>query len=144
MKTIVYIVAAMALVVLVITVIGYLLPKEHVAKRRAMFRKPPLVVYALISGPQDWRPGSKDDPPTVMVESVPPKRHVTRISDPSLPFGGTWTWELEPTADGGCEVRLTEDGFVSNPIFRFISHFFIGHHSSMDTYLKHLAAKLGE
>jgi hypothetical protein len=80
----------------------------------------------------------------VTVESVPPKRHVTRISDPSLPFGGTWTWELNPTGDGGCEVRLTEDGFVTNPVFRFISHFFIGHHSSMDTYLKHLTAKLGD
>ena len=142
MKIILYIGGAIALLILVITVVGYLLPKEHLAKRTAKFRKQPAEVYALISGPQDWRPGSKDDPPTVMVESVAPQRHVTRISDPSLPFGGTWTWELDPTTDG-CEVRLTENGFVSNPIFRFISHFFIGHHSSMDTYLKHLSSKLG-
>ena len=142
MKIILYIGGAIALLILVITVVGYLLPKEHVAKRTAKFRKPPAEVYALISGPQDWRPGSKDDPPTVMVESVAPQRHVTRISDPSLPFGGTWTWEIDPTTDG-CDVRLTENGFVSNPVFRFISHFFIGHHSSMDTYLKHLSSKLG-
>mgnify|MGYP000302159733 CR=1 FL=1 len=101
-----------------------------------------VALLLLVNGPQDWRPGSKDDPPTVMVESIPPKRHMT--SDPSLPFGGTWTWELDPTTDGGCEVHLTEDGFVTQPIFRFISRVFIGHHSSMDTYLKHLWSKLGE
>lgn len=144
MRIILYIAGAIALIAILITIAGYMLPKEHVAKRTAKFRKPPGDVYALISGPQDWRPGSKDDPATAIVETIPAKRHVTRISDPSLPFGGTWTWELDPTTDGGCEVRLTEDGFVTNPVFRFISHFFIGHHSSMDTYLKHLAAKLGE
>jgi hypothetical protein len=78
-----------------------------------------------------------------VVESIAPRRHVTRISDPSLPFGGTWTWELRQTADGGCEASVTEHGFVTNPLFRFVSRFVIGHHASMDTYLKHLAKRLG-
>ena len=68
---------------------------------------------------------------------------MTQLSDTTLPFGGTWTWAIEPSSEG-CSVRVTEDGFVTNPIFRFVSRFIMGHHATMDARLKDIAAQLGE
>ena len=76
------------------------------------------------------------------VESVPPRRMVTRI-DPGLPFGGTWTYHLVPEAEGTA-LTITEDGEVYNPVFRFVSRFVMGHTATIDTYLKYLKIKLGE
>ena len=69
-----------------------------------------------------------------VAERVPDRRLVTRIADPSLPFGGRWTFELAPAA-GGTELRITEDGEVYNPIFRFVSRFVMGYSHSTDRYL---------
>ena len=41
-------------------------------------------------------------------------------------------------------VTITEDGWVANPIFRFMSRLVIGHHATMDTLLKQVAKKFGE
>ena len=59
----------------------------------------------------------------------------------SLPFGGSWTYELIPTA-GGTMLRITEDGEVYNPLFRFISRFVLGHYKSIDQYLDDLERRL--
>lgn len=76
------------------------------------------------------------------VESVPPRRLVTRIADKNLPFGGTWTYEISP-ADGACTLTIGEDGEVYNPIFRFVSRFVIGQTATLDQYLAALNTKLG-
>jgi hypothetical protein len=78
-----------------------------------------------------------------LVESTPPLRRVTLIADDSLPFGGTWTFDIAP-APGGSTLRITERGVVKNPIFRFVSQFVIGHYRTMDTYLADLAKKFNE
>jgi hypothetical protein len=65
-----------------------------------------------------------------------------RISDPSLPFGGTWTFDITPVA-GGCVLRITEDGIVYNPIFRTLGRFVLGYHMSILGYLRSLAAHYG-
>jgi hypothetical protein len=77
---------------------------------------------------------------------VPPRRMVTRIADPDLPFGGGWTFELEPAdgPQGGTSVRITEDGEVYNPVFRFVSRFVLGHTRSMERYLADLQAQAGQ
>jgi hypothetical protein len=61
-----------------------------------------------------------------------------------LPFGGTWTFEVTPIGDGGSVVRITEDGEVYNPVFRFVSRYFMGYTATIDSYLKALGAKFGE
>jgi uncharacterized protein YndB with AHSA1/START domain len=77
------------------------------------------------------------------LEAVAPTRLVRRIVDSGGPFGGTWTYELR--AEGaGCRLTITEDGWVSNPIFRTIGKLFIGHHATLEAYLKDLARRLGE
>jgi hypothetical protein len=142
MRWFLYGIGAVAALIALMAIVGAMLPRNHVATRRARFSKTPEQVFAVISGPQDWRPDDKI--PYEVVESKPPSRRVTRISDPNLPFGGLWTWVLTPDGNSGCIVDVTEDGFVSNVFFRFISKFFMGHHASMDSYLKDLRKKLGD
>ncbi|PYP70520.1 MAG: hypothetical protein DMD41_14750, partial [Gemmatimonadetes bacterium] len=77
------------------------------------------------------------------IAAVPPRRLVRRIADPKLPFGGTWTWEIT-AAPGGSTLTITEDGEIYNPIFRFVARFILGYTGTMESYLKALAARLGE
>ncbi len=70
----------------------------------------------------------------------PPRLVVSRIADPSLPFGGTWTSEITP-APGGSRLRITEDGEIYNPLFRFMARFFFGYDGSINKYLSALETK---
>jgi Polyketide cyclase / dehydrase and lipid transport len=86
--------------------------------------------------------------PYEIVESVAPAggapgRLVAKIADPKLPFGGSWTYEVS-AADGGTLLRITERGEVYNPIFRFVSHFFMSQTKTMEDYLSALGKKFGE
>ena len=76
----------------------------------------------------------------VVEEEIPSRRLVTRIADRSLPFGGAWTFDLLPNASGTI-LRITEDGEVYNPVYRFMSAFVFGHHATIDTYLTDLGSK---
>jgi uncharacterized protein YndB with AHSA1/START domain len=145
---------------------GMLLPKVHTATRSIRLKQPPEAVWVVISDFErhpSWRPGLKsierlpdagghpvwketdkhgESIPIETVESLPPRRMVGRIADPKLPFGGTWTYELEP--DGaGTRIRITEDGEVYNPAFRYISRI-IGHAATIEKYLRALSAKMGD
>jgi hypothetical protein len=73
-----------------------------------------------------------------------PGRMVARIADPKLPFGGSWTYEVTASADGGTILRITERGEVYNPIFRFVSKFFMSQTKTMEVYLNALGKKFGE
>jgi hypothetical protein len=75
---------------------------------------------------------------------VPPRALVTRIADPKLPFGGTWTYEISSPPDGGSQLRITEDGEIYNPIFRFVSRFVLGYSRTQEEYLQALGAKFGQ
>jgi Polyketide cyclase / dehydrase and lipid transport len=164
MKWVLIVVGALILLVVVIAVIGMLLPKAHVASRSSRFKQPPQTIWEVITGPPDWRSdirGFESLPPqnghrfwsetdkhgqTIAyerVEEIPPSRLVTRIVTPNLPFGGTWTHELRPVADG-CELTITEAGEIYNPIFRFMARFVFGYSGSIETYLKSLHNKFGE
>ena len=149
--------------ILIVLIIGWSLPVSHVASRQVALAAPPESVFALISRPSDfpsWRTGVKSvdvirennltrfrehGPDGVLlfevVESVPPRRLVTRIADPSLPFGGRWIYDISPTGSGS-ELRITEEGEVYNPVFRFVSRYAIGHTRTIDNYLADLTREL--
>jgi hypothetical protein len=153
------------LVVLVV-LIGYALPAEHTASRSARVRKSPRETFDVIrdvaSGPA-WRrdlarvevlaaPGGKvrfreeGRHGAILFEieaDDAPRRLVTRIADEALPFGGTWTYELEPDGSG-TRVTITERGVVKNPVFRFMSRFVFGHAATIEAYLEDLGKRLGE
>jgi len=145
-----------------IVAVGYALPVQHVAFRIAGFRQPAAEIFGILSDPAhfpEWRSdvktvevlstsplrwrehGGNGDITFVVEELVAPRRLVTRIDDRSLPFGGTWTYDLAP--DGaGTAVTITEHGEVYNPLFRFMSRFVFGQTATMDGYLTALQKRL--
>ncbi len=166
MKIALWILMAVVGAFVVIVLIGWLLPKDHVATRKARYRQPPEAIWAAITDVEampSWRDGLKGvkrlrdrnglpahievtgsgEIPMETVEMSPSRLLVNRIADPRLPFGGTWTFEIEPTAEGAT-LRITERGYVTNPLFRFLSRFVFGQTSTIESYLKSLAKKFGE
>jgi len=163
MKWIIFAVIGLAVIIAAIAVIGMILPKAHVASRLERFRSPPAMLWDLIAGPPTWRPNIRtyDKLPErggrpvwketdkhgqsitfERVVSTPPRTMVNRI-DPGLPFGGTWTYDLQPD-QGGTLLTITEHGEVYNPFFRFVSRYILGHTATIDEYMQALRAKLGE
>ena len=149
-----------------IVLIGWMLPKDHVATRMGRYRQPPEAIWTALTDVDampSWREGLKsvkrlpdrnglpvhvevtDDGeiPMETVESNAPRRLVRRISDAKLPFGGTWTFEIAPVAQGAT-LRITENGYVTNPFFRFMARFVFGYTGQMDSVLRSLAKKFGE
>ena len=148
--------------VLLIVAVGYALPVAHVATREAHLAAPPDRVFAALRDVETfptWRSDVKavellattpalrwrergDNDITFEVEAMePPRRLVTRIADRSLPFGGSWTYELSPE-QAGTRLVITEQGEVYNPLFRFMSRFVFGHTATMDAYLEDLQRHL--
>ena len=147
--------------------VGMMLPLKHTASRSARFSCPADLVFATITDWQAfpaWRSGmvSVEPRPTTagqlpgwveisrqgrmplqIVEMNSPGKLVTRIDDPKLPFGGTWTWQLQPLDEGrACQVTITEDGEIRNPMFRTMARFVFGYTGTMETYLKDLDRRL--
>jgi uncharacterized protein YndB with AHSA1/START domain len=148
--------------------IGFLLPAEHTASAERVVAGSPESVWAVITdieGMPHWRPGvisterlSARDGLDVWRESGPtgsmtiqvtasesPERLVTRIADQDLPFGGTWTYELRPAAEGHrTRITLIEDGEIYNPFFRFVARFILGYEGTMEAYLDGLETRMEE
>jgi hypothetical protein len=81
--------------------------------------------------------------PYVLLADQPGQSFATRIDDDHLPFGGTWTYQI--FREGGhTVVRLTEEGHIRNPLFRFVARFVLGYTGTMDTYLRDLGRNFGE
>ena len=166
MRIVLWTLLGLASLAVLIAVIGALLPRDHVATRIGRYHQTPDAIWKAITDVDampSWRegltsvehlPDSNDLPahleitsngkiPFETMEMTPPQKLVTRIADPKLPFGGTWTFEIAPVADGAT-LRITERGYVTNPFFRFMSKFVFGQTSTMEAYLKSLAKKFGD
>jgi uncharacterized protein YndB with AHSA1/START domain len=156
LKVTLIVAGVVCLLVAIVIVVGYLLPVAHVASAETNVDQPPDRVFALLtdvagfprwrsdvksvellgSDPPRWREhGSNGDVTFEVTERQPPRRLVTRIADQSLPFGGTWTYELTP-AGSGTRLTITEHGTVFNPVFRFMSRFVFGHAATIERFLK--------
>jgi uncharacterized protein YndB with AHSA1/START domain len=148
----------------VVFVVGYRLPEQHEASAERQYAYPPERVYQAISTPAQyprWRTGVQrvdllpdsaglkrfreigmgDEVTYVVEEAVPNQVYVTRIAQQDLPYGGSWTFELGQTG-AGTNVRITENGEVYNPVFRFISKYVMGHSRGLERYLADLDKRL--
>jgi hypothetical protein len=164
MRILLVLVAGVVLLVISVIVIGSLLPKRHVVSRGASYRATPEHLFALIAGPQDWRPDVQrcEAVPSVdgrelmrettrngetityeLLDRMPPKSVKRRIATENLPYSGAWTYSLQ-AHDGMTVVQITEDGQVYNPVFRFVSRFVLGHTRTMDIYLRALGKATGQ
>jgi hypothetical protein len=166
MKWLFLLLALPFLLVAVFALLGSFLPRQHEARRQAVFHRTPAELFALardFANAPAWRTGLKsvellpprDGHPSyretaghraltyVVLEEKPGEKLVVKIADDDLPFGGSWTYEFSAIADG-CRVRITEDGEVKNPVFRFLSRFVFGYNTTIDVYLRDLGKKVGE
>jgi uncharacterized protein YndB with AHSA1/START domain len=157
----------LVLLALLCLLIGAFLPERHSATCSAVYRQSPQAVWDAITRYEEfpsWRrdlesvrgePGpdgalgwvetaSFGELPLVVTESVQGQRLVTEISDDSLPFGGTWTYELAADPSGGTRLTITEDGLIRSAFFRFVARFLIGVTSTMEDYLVDLGRRFGE
>lgn len=163
-KILLLVVAGLVVLILGVVVIGSLLPKHHVVSRSASYRATPERLFALIAGPQNWRPEvlrseTIPDPggrelmretsrhgETIVYEvsdRVSPSSIKRRIATRNLPYSGAWTYSVQPNGENTV-VRITEDGEVYNPVFRFVSRFVLGQTRTLDTYLRALGKTVGQ
>lgn len=167
MTTALVVLASLVALGLLVTGVGYFLPVEHTATREQTYSASVDKLFAAVSTPSEyprWRRGVKgvemlparqgkptfreigsNGPMTyVFDEVIPDQRVVSRIADTGLAFGGSWTYEFSPSA-GGSRLRITENGEVYNPFFRFMARYVFGHEYTMKRYLAdlehHIAAR---
>ena len=157
-------VLALALLLALVLGVGASLPREHTAAVRFDLRDPPQAVYAAIADvapsadlredlervevlagdPLRWRETAGWGTLTFLRKAAdPPRRIVNRIEDTGEPFGGTWTFQLVPAGEG-TTVTITEEGWVSNPIYRLLSRYFFGHYTVLEAYARDLGRRFGQ
>ena len=165
MRIVVLLLAVVVGLGLIVVVVGYLLPVKHVASVSAQIPAAPEQVWSALtdvaaypkwrgdvtsvemlpadSGHVAWRERGKNDAISYAIEQAePPRRLVTRITDKSLPFGGSWEYIVSPEGSGS-RVQITEHGEVYNPVFRFVSRFIMGHTATASAFLRSLGARFG-
>ena len=167
MKWILIIVGSLLALALGVTLIGMLMPRTHRASSRIALRQPADTVWVVVrgvdrvasfwptmkksarladrDGHEVWQQTMSDGSAMMIevVESDPPRQFKTVIVAPEgAPFGGSWTYQIEPAA-GGSQVTVTEDGWVAVPPFRVFARM-MGYHTTLDSYLKALGRKFGE
>jgi hypothetical protein len=180
-KLLIFGIGALVVLVAVVMIVGSLLPREHVAARTIVLDQPPQAIWGVITAFGD-APSWREDIATVRreersgetvwvevdqmgdeiayrtLESQAPTRLVREIVGEDLPFGGKWTFLIDPedgsagdgaagdgaAGEGKSRVTIREDGFVDNAFFRFVSVVMIGHTTFIDRYLEFLGARFGE
>ena len=138
MRWVLIIVGGLVLLIVIVAAIGATLPRTHTASRTLRVRRSPQEAWTAI-----MQAMTTSDVPVDIVEHDPPRTLVSKVKETEKMFGGSWTVAFAP-ADEGSTLTITEDGWVGNPIFRFVSRFVMGHHATMDGMLKKVARDFGE
>lgn len=167
MRIVKYGLVLLLLVIAVVFLIGWRLPESHEASVEREYAHAPERVFQEIATPTEypkWRSGVQkvellpesetdrlrrfteytlgDEMTYVIEESVPGQRFVTTIEGKDLPYGGSWIYELSQSARG-TTLRITEEGEVYNPFFRFVSRFIMGHTRGLERFHSDLEKRLG-
>ena len=133
MYWILFVMAAIAAVVIALVVGGLATPREHAVARTTVVPAAPDAVWSTI------RDASRHPELAFDVEDEDaPRRLVAALLSDDGPSADTWTWTLQPEGDG-TRVIITQRRSIGNPVFRFIGTHFIGHTKTLDRYLRGLA-----
>ena len=164
-RYLVMVVVGLVVVLAMVLLVGSYLPVKHQATREATYRATSAQLFGLIRTVDDYPSWQKSVSKVEVLpdvegkqriretnngqaityelgDIVPNKRMVSRIVDDKLPFGGSWTYELIPGQSANTTtLRITENGEVYNPVFRFVSRFVMGHTATIDKYLEAVATR---
>lgn len=159
--------AVIAALVIVVFIMGALVPEQHTVTATVDIPAPQSVVWARIEDVNQqptWRTGLKAVQPlpprdghTCWLEiqsmgkmplceslAAAPSTRIVYIADPKLPFGGEWTYQLEPEGANITRLTITENGTVGPWFFRFVDHYFIHEDSQIKQYEADLLKSVGK
>lgn len=161
MKIVIIGVAILVMVVVLIFVLGWLAPETHETVRSKKYSASPAVIFKIISDFTQY-PHWRSDVKAVEIqengqliieknrrgvlpyrikERVENVKLVTVIDDPSLPFSGTWSFDIAGEGNT-CQLTITETGKVPNPLFRFFSKYVFSQENTVQNYLQDLEKAL--
>lgn len=163
MVIVVIVLGLIAVAAAIAAMIGSRLPRAHTASGERLLNVAPDTLWRTLTDVDafpSWRPDVKRvqrlpdrDGKTAWAEEGrtgkltfvferldPPSVIVSRIADPTLPFGGTWTLTITPKSAGSL-LHIREDGEIYNPLFRFMARFLFGYDGTIAGYLRALEKK---
>ncbi len=166
MKSLVVVAVSLVLLLVIALRIGARLPRDHVATVRSRYAASVDVIWSKLTAPAAyaaWRTdlkgvellnadsshpewvehGKHGDIRYVIAERTERTRLLTRITDETLPYGGTWEFTLTPDGTGTL-LTITERGFVKPALFRLLSRFVFGLTGTLEAYHRSLARAVGE
>jgi len=161
-----YLFVVLLVVTAVVMGLGSRMPVEHRATASASVTAQRDRVWRMMTDVQtqpEWRTGLKSvemlppqtegpcwrevqawmSMPLCVMGSDAPSRRVVRIADPALPFGGTWTYDLEADGPTMTKVTITEEGTTRPAMWRFFGHFVWGEDQQVKQYLRDLQEAAG-
>ncbi|WP_061249940.1 LIC10604 family protein [Leptospira alstonii] len=162
-KILMYVAGFLVFSVLGIYGIGASLPVDHSSSLERIFPANQNTIYGLIRNVKEypswrsnvknveeifsdsWKETYSDGEATAFsfVQDQRDKFIESKIMDEDKPFGGSWTFELSSVA-GGTKLKITENGKVYSPVFRFFSKFVFGHTATIKEYLDFMDKRIGE
>ncbi len=144
---------------------GARLPYNHSVSVTGVVAAPQEKVFALIADVKDgsnWRPQVKEvttlQPDQgrdhwvehyayhqymtfLAVATTAPTLRQVKVDDARAVYGGTWTYELSPgPTPASTTLKITEDGFIKPPIYRFVMARVMGPTKNLDDYMKAIQA----
>ena len=158
--------ALIAVVLALATIVGSRLSKTHVAASRQRLDATLDEVWDVVTNFAEypkWRPGLTrvdagpeiDGQPTwfeycapkikvqlQFTEFEPKKRLVTRLVGDNLPIFGAWEYEFTEEGEGTL-LTITEVDKVYNPLLRLFTRLVIPHNAALDVFLIALAKRFG-
>ncbi|UOG41264.1 LIC10604 family protein [Leptospira noguchii] len=162
-KILIYLIGFLVLLVLMIYAVGASLPIEHSVSMERIYKVSPENVYSSIHDFKQypsWRQNVKeveeitstswketdahDD--VITFAFIQDRKNTfleSKIMDEDKPFGGSWTFELSSVPEG-TKLKITENGKVYSPVFRFFSKFVFGHSATIKEYLGFMDQRIQE
>ena len=156
--------AGVCALALVVFAVGLSRPETHVARTRARYAVAPAVLWATLADVEGWAewnpevrsverlPDWNGHPVVNIVGSWGAARTELTVVDPPArlrtemdagDFSGSWSYELEPTDDGGTLLTVTEEGRVGSAFLRALM-LFHDEYASMTGFHRALGDRLGE